>query len=118
MKPRTDGADASAPSAKKDLFWISVSSLNPVSTEGDVRAELAALFGDRVKTWTFLDRMEIPRALPIQLPGRLNPPSRTAFEAKEVIHDGDFLETASIEGALLSGVIAAQTVLERETNSH
>lgn len=97
--------------APEGKHLVSVSSLNADITETDVRGELAALFGQCVKSWAFLERMEIPRALPAQPPGRLSPPSRTALEPKQVVRSGDFLETASIEGGLLSGVLAAQTLL-------
>ncbi len=98
--------------APEGKHLVSVSSLNPASAESDVRGELAALFGQDVKSWELLDRMEIPRALPAQGLGWLTPPSRTAPEPRAVIRAGDFLETASIEGALQSGVLAAQSILE------
>lgn len=82
---------------------VSVSSLNPTVVEEDVRTDLTALPGVKVEDWVLIERVAVPHALPAQPPGHLSPPSRTGGVSTGLLRCGDFLETASIEGALASG---------------
>jgi phytoene dehydrogenase-like protein len=80
-----------------------------VATEHEVRAQLSRMWGRASTTWELLRRDDIPHALPA-----LPPPMRRPSPAR--IGDGlyiagDHRETPSIQGALLSGMRAAKSVL-------
>lgn len=90
---------------------ISVSCLDPSVSEGEMISDLIGLFGEQVRSWRLLVRMDIPVALPAQRVGHLSPFSRTGPLESGVYRCGDFLETASIEGALLSGKRIAERIL-------
>ena len=62
--------------------------------------------------WELIRTYPIPDALPAQPPGVLTPPSRTGRGPDGIIRAGDYLETASIQGALASGILAARVALE------
>lgn len=92
---------------------VSVSSLNPNAIEEDVRADLLALPGVNVEHWTLIERIAVPYALPAQPPGHLSPPSRTGASVNGLLRCGDFLETASIEGAIASGKRVGELLLKQ-----
>jgi predicted NAD/FAD-dependent oxidoreductase len=80
-----------------------------VATEHEVRAQHTHLWGRASSAWELLRRDDIPHALPA-----LPPPMRRRSPAR--IGDGlyiagDHRETPSIQGALLSGMRAAESVL-------
>ncbi len=93
---------------------MSVSSLNPSVTEAEVVADLGFLFGAAAASWRLIRRVEVPKALPAQPVGHLSTPSRTGVQPDGIHRCGDFLETASIEGALLSGKRAAELILKKD----
>ncbi len=79
--------------------------------EHGVRRQLKEWFGSLVDSWTLLKRYDIRYALPSQpahfrdgvsLPVRLD---------NGIYHCGDYSETASIQGAMISGRKAAETLL-------
>jgi protoporphyrinogen oxidase len=79
--------------------------------ETAVHRQLTDWFGNQVDLWERLGVYRIPHALPAQLPG-----FRARRELGPQVGDGlyvagDWLENASIEGALLSGRRAAEAVL-------
>ncbi|MDN4644593.1 FAD-dependent oxidoreductase [Arthrobacter sp. PsM3] len=81
----------------------------PVPTDGDVRRHAADLFRSSTAGWELVARHEIPHALPLQ-PPPLRP--RQPLEGPSgMIICGDHRETASINGALVSGHRAALAVL-------
>ena len=83
-----------------------------VATERDVRAQLSRLWGPASASWELLRRDDIPHALPA-----LPPPMRRRSPASigDGLHiAGDHRETPSIQGALLSGMRAARSVLATE----
>jgi phytoene dehydrogenase-like protein len=84
----------------------------PGAMEAQVRRQLEAWFGSKVRDWDFLRSYWIPESLPAQGAGSLTPASRTARRSDGIILAGDHMETASIQGALQSGRIAAQLALE------
>jgi len=91
---------------------ISVNSLNPDADEKTIRADLAAIPGVKAEQWELIERIAVPRALPAQPPGHLSQPSRTAASGESPLRCGDFLETASIEGALQSGKRAGERLCD------
>lgn len=77
--------------------------------EADVRRQVASIFGCNTSDWEVLARHEIPHALPAQLS-----PLRSAqpqVDDDGLIVCGDHRDTASIQGALVSGERAAGAVL-------
>ena len=73
--------------------------------------QLRTWFGTMVDTWDHLKTYNIPYALPCQ-----NPPTRSRISAPVKDRDGiilcgDYLENASIQGAMVSGRRAAERVL-------
>lgn len=76
-----------------------------------VRQQLREWFGDAIVSWSLLKRYVIPYALPSQpahfrdalpLPARLS---------DSLYHCGDYSETASIQGAMVSGRKTAQSLI-------
>lgn len=83
--------------------------LPTATTETDVRRQLTELWGADTRPWTLLRRDDITSALPAQDPPlRLRRPVRLG-DGRYVA--GDHRDTASIQGALVSGQRAAETVL-------
>ena len=78
-------------------------------TEADVRRQAGEMFGVSAADWGLLRRDDIPYALPAQ-PVPLRTVSR-ARVAPGVYAAGDHRDTASIQGALVSGDRVARTVL-------
>lgn len=77
-----------------------------------VRVQLAEWFGAAVQGWRLLRLYRIPYALPEQAPPFLTPPARPARLAPGRYVCGDHRHTASINGALASGRLAARTVAD------
>lgn len=85
---------------------------NDSELERAVHRQLTDWFGNQVDLWERLAVYRIPHALPAQPPG-----FRARRELGPQVGDGlyvagDWLESASIEGALVSGRRAAEAVLE------
>jgi hypothetical protein len=79
-------------------------------TESDVRRHLAILWGTSTHGWQFIAKYEIPAALPIHSVGR-------ALSQGMKINDhhfvaGDHRTVPSQQGALFSGRLAAQLILD------
>ncbi|TDN92300.1 phytoene dehydrogenase-like protein [Microbacterium sp. BK668] len=77
--------------------------------EAAVRRQLAGLWGADARSWSLLRRDDLPDALPAQ-----RPPLRTTSPARVsdgVYVAGDHRDTASIQGALVSGERIAAAVL-------
>ena len=71
-----------------------------------LRKELGDWFGD-VASWRLLRSCSIPRALPV-----VDTPSQDGIESKDgLVHCGDYLSNASINGAMASGRAAADHVI-------
>ncbi len=94
------------------LVSVSVlGTVDPADLESRVLAELQAWFGGTVREWRHLRTYRIERALPRQAPG-------TGFTGpgfrKEagVYLCGDHLWSASIEGAIISGLRTADAILK------
>ena len=77
--------------------------------EADVRRQLTEIWGVATDRWQLLRRDDIPDALPAQpSPLRTTSPARVA---EGVYVTGDHRDTASIQGALVSGDRVARVIL-------
>ena len=79
--------------------------------ERSVRRQLRSWYGSEVDSWSLLKSYRIPYALPGQPPH-----FRTAIPASPRLVDGvyycgDYLETASIQGAMVSGRKTAECLI-------
>jgi len=94
--------------AGKDL----ISTTTPLSiTESETRRHLSILWGSDTRDWELVAKYEIPSALPLQSVGR-------ALTQKIAVRDniyciGDHRSTPSQQGALFSGRLAAQLILNK-----
>ncbi|MFO0912678.1 MAG: NAD(P)/FAD-dependent oxidoreductase [Pirellulales bacterium] len=79
--------------------------------ELDVRHQLADWFGPEALTWRPLRSYTIRHALPAQPVGRWDEPSPTNQCGPRLFACGDYRESASIQGAMLSGRRTAEEVL-------
>ena len=77
--------------------------------EDGVRRQLAGIFGCSTSDWGLVARHEVPHALPVQA----SPLSTTRRQVDDrgLVVCGDHRDTASIQGALVSGERAAGAVL-------
>lgn len=82
-------------------------------TEVQVRRHVAEIWGTDATDWRLLRRDDIPHALPAQ-PAPLRTVTRARLSERVYIA-GDHRDTASIQGALVSGERVAQTLLAGET---
>ncbi len=93
---------------------VSVSVLDGYESDSDelergVRSQLRGWFGSVVNEWRALRHYSVARALP-----RISPTARASpTEIGGVVVCGDHLESASIQGAMLSGRRAAEAVIDR-----
>ncbi len=77
-----------------------------------VRAQMRTWFGDGPLTWRLLKSYRIRYALPDQRPPALSPARRPARIEKGLYVCGDHRTDGSINGALLSGRLAAEALLD------
>lgn len=77
-----------------------------------IRANARKWYGDSVDDWEFLRLYRIPHAQPTQEPGFRSRRSFRGFPRDGILYAGDYLETASLNGALVSGRRAAQRVMK------
>lgn len=99
-----------APSYAPGRTLVSSSVLAPGVDEPAVRAHLSRIYGVDTARWELVATYDLPAALPRQAPpmGRFRKPVRVA-DGRYVC--GDHRDSASIQGALVSGRRAAQAVL-------
>ena len=94
---------------------IEASSLLPTNgspvEDSDVRQHLAELYGTDVSSWELLRRDDVPYALPAQPAPYV--PNRDMEIEPGLIVAGDWVDHASIQGAMASGERAAQGWLHR-----
>jgi hypothetical protein len=81
------------------------------TSESEVRRHLALLWGRETQSWPLIAKYEIPKALPIFAPGSTL--ATTSKITDGVFIAGDFRTAASQNGALLSGRLAAQELLNQ-----
>jgi predicted NAD/FAD-dependent oxidoreductase len=106
-------SDVSPHYAPDDKALISVSVLADAQKDGlvdQVRTELLVWFGSVVNDWRHLRSYTIRKGLPEQLP-TTNPQEETHHVHEGIHFCGDYLSTASIEGAIRSGLSCAESIL-------
>ena len=84
----------------------------PTRLEHDVREQLVAWYGSAPREWRLLQVDRIPYALPRQAPPALAVAERSVRWLSGVYLCGDHRDTASIQGAMVSGRRAAEALLE------
>ncbi|HKK92143.1 MAG TPA: NAD(P)/FAD-dependent oxidoreductase [Longimicrobiales bacterium] len=110
----SDVAPGYAPAGRS---LVAVNAVGDAATEPDAfdvaaREQLAGWYGeDVVERWRHLRTYHIPHALPAHPPGSLDP-SDGPLEIDGVLVAGDHRVHGSIEGALRSGRLAAEVVLD------
>lgn len=77
----------------------------------EVRSQLRKWYGEQVDRWSLLDRYDIHHALPSQPPQYRNAPAPLPRLAEGLYRCGDYCETASIHGAMVSGRRTAECLL-------
>ena len=92
---------------------VGIPGLADEDLEAAARAQVRAWFGSQVDDWRLLRIDRIPRALPVQATGSLSPWRRDVELADGLFACGDWLDNASIDGALASGRRAAAGVVRR-----
>jgi phytoene dehydrogenase-like protein len=100
----------------QSLISVSVLSVpgdNQHNLELEVRAQLRDWFGPVVEQWRHLRSYFIPYALPDQTPPALSPVAKPARRTDGVFVCGDYLDTASIQGAMVSGRRAAEEIIDQ-----
>lgn len=106
----TDVAPGYGP-AGQALISISVLGVPAIpDIESQIIAELEAWFGPEVRGWRHLRTERIARALPEQ-PPVTEPLGRCFREIDGIFSCGDHLSSASIEGAIISGLRTADAIL-------
>jgi phytoene dehydrogenase-like protein len=80
------------------------------ATESDVRRHLSVLWQTSTHEWQFIAKYEIPAALPIQSVGRTLSQSMKISDHHYVA--GDHRTVSSQQGALFSGRLVAQLILD------
>ena len=95
---------------------ISVSLVNASASSESllpaVLSQLREVFGSQVDSWRHLRTYNIPHALPVQ-PAGFGQASRKSALQDGTFVCGDYLETSSIQGALVSGRKAASKLIEQ-----
>ncbi len=81
---------------------------------GQVQAELGEWFGAATREWRWLRTYRIPHALPVRMPLERRPPTPVR---PGVWLAGDFVDSASIEGAMDSGERVAEALLGVTTDA-
>jgi phytoene dehydrogenase-like protein len=81
------------------------------ATESDVRRHLAIIWGTSTHDWQLIAKYEIPAALPIQSVGRAL--TQTVQISENVYVVGDHRAVPSQQGALFSGRVAAELILNQ-----
>lgn len=95
-----------------DLIGVSTPRVGVADLELDVGRQLYDWWGPSTETWDLLRVDEIPRAQPRQLPGFEHD---AALDVGGIVVAGDHRRTASIDGALRSGLDAATLILASST---
>ncbi len=99
----------------KSLISISCLGATEDKCEEDLRqkvlSQATTWFGESVEQWTHLRTYSIPYALPQKNPAFFNRREFGNTQCDGVFVCGDYLETASLEGAMVSGRITAERLV-------
>ena len=98
--------------ASQALVSVTVLGLPDGDVEASVRKQLLDWFGPDVIAWRHLRTYRIPYALPSQAPPALSPVEKSSSRGDHLFVCGDYLDTASIQGAMVSGRRAAECVMQ------
>ncbi len=90
-------------------------------TELAIREQASRWFGKATESWRLLRAYVIPHAVPRLLPGQWKHDSSVSEEHRDhnassgspIVCCGDYLESPSLQGALVSGRRAAERLLQR-----
>lgn len=106
-----------APAGQELVTATVLGTADPDQLPTAVRTQMANWFGPSVDSWETLAVLPVPQALPEFLPGDPDPiPFTVSPDGIYVI--GDHLHHPSIEGAILSGIAAAEAISQTApTNS-
>ncbi|MGK0185768.1 MAG: phytoene dehydrogenase-like protein [Verrucomicrobiales bacterium] len=107
----SDVAPAYAPRGKSLVSVSVLGSPDPASLEQKVRLELREWFGYGVDQWHHLRTYYIPHSLPEQPPASGGVESKAFYQHDGILICGDHCTTASIEGAISSGLCAAEALV-------
>ncbi len=97
--------------AGQSLVSVTVLGLPDGDVVLQVLDQLRQWFGSKVDGWRHLRTYRIPYALPHQAPPALTPVAKPAKRRDGLFVCGDYLDTASIQGAMLSGRRAAESAM-------
>ena len=86
-------------------------SADDIIVESAVRGQLTAWFGAQVKEWRHIKTYRITHALPSQTPPMPNPTIAATSPKPGILICGEFNSVPGIQWAMLSGRLAAETVL-------
>ncbi len=103
-----------APAGKSLISVTVLGSVNQEAEENmtqDVIHQLKDWFGAQVDGWYPLRTYSISYALPKQTPPALTPVTKPATRDDGIFVCGDYLDTASLNGAMASGRLAADSIL-------
>jgi len=105
MSVPSNVAPSYAPAGKSlvSVTAMTSSQKQAASLREPVQAQLRDWFGPQVEKWSLVAESFVPEALPRQLPGSYQPTSADYQLAPRLVRCGDYLGTASINGALLAG---------------
>ena len=103
-------SDISSDYAPKGQHLVS-STTDLSATESDVRRHLSILWGVNTQDWDLIAKYEIPAALPIHSVGRVL--TQTVQISENLFVVGDHRAVPSQQGALFSGRLAAQLILDQ-----
>ena len=103
-------SDISSDYAPKGQHLVS-STTDLSATESDVRRHLSILWGVNTQDWDLIAKYEIPAALPIHSIGRAL--TQTVQISENLFVVGDHRAVPSQQGALFSGRLAAQLILDQ-----
>jgi phytoene dehydrogenase-like protein len=100
----------------KSLISVTVLGIRDVSEDiqSQVSEQLREWFGAGVGQWRHLRTYRIPYALPVQEPPALSPVAKPAKRSDGFFVCGDYVDTASIQGAMISGRRAAEQIIESQ----
>ncbi len=107
----TAAAPSYAPAGRSLVASTVLGVAGSAAVEQRVRDQAGSVFGVSTGEWELVATSEITEALPVQPPPL--EPRRPAVTAAGIVLAGDHLDTASIQGALVSGRRAATAVLDR-----
>ncbi len=101
----------------KALISVTVLGVAGDGIEDEVRSQLRDWFGAVVNAWRHLRTYRIPFALPAQTPPALSPVAKPARCGERRFCCGDYLDTASIQGAMSTGRRVAEELIALQGQS-